>query len=290
MDVIIKHVWYGGRSDAFTIVPVGDIHIGAAACDEELLRATVARIASDPLARWIGMGDYCDFINRSDPRFTSASLAKWMTVADMGDIVAAQRDRFLNIIKPIAGKCLALIEGNHEAAIAKHYERNVYSEIVTATKRAGGFKDDDRLALGYTGWLDLRFHRGRGKRDTTTVRFNLHHGFGGGRLAGGKALNMQRWLWTHDADVVLFGHTHNMSIQSEVMEAITTDGTVIHRKRLGAICGSYLKPGAMGVTTYNEIRGYLPQGTDGIEIVVRPNIDKGDGKRYDDRLLQIRTA
>jgi len=58
------------RGDRFSIIPLADIHIGNAATDEKLLASTVQRIKDDDAAYWVGLGDYCEFINRSDKRFS----------------------------------------------------------------------------------------------------------------------------------------------------------------------------------------------------------------------------
>jgi len=67
----------------------------------------------------------------------------------LSDIAKAQRDKFLTYIKPIAHKCLGLIQGNHEEFIKSRYERDVYLEIVSGVK--GLSKTDKNLALFYNG-------------------------------------------------------------------------------------------------------------------------------------------
>lgn len=267
MKVLTREWFRGTRSDVFRIVPLGDIHLGNAACDEKLFKAVVKRIADDDDCYWIGMGDYCEFINRSDPRFSVGSLAPWVGMKHLGDLAKAQRDRFLKIVKPIAGKCLGLVEGNHERVIYKHYERQIYSEIVTKIKKAGGFDADHQLALGYCGWLLLKFHRNSdGERHQTgTIRLNLHHGFVGGRLAGAKALNMQRWLWTHDADLVIFGHSHNTASQVESVQSVTGGGKIRDHHRIGCYAGTF-----MNGAEYAEERGYFPMPKTYIEARLRP--------------------
>lgn len=70
MRVLRRETYSVGRADEFRIYPLGDIHLGAAACDEDKFKRLVERIASEPTSKWIGMGDYADFINRSDPKAT----------------------------------------------------------------------------------------------------------------------------------------------------------------------------------------------------------------------------
>lgn len=264
---VLHRDWFNvGRADEYRIIPLGDVHIGNGACDERLFKNAIASIANDDRAFWIGLGDYAEFINRSDPRFSVASLAPWVKLGDLADLAKAQRERFLALVEPIAGKCLGLIEGNHERQIQRHYERSVYSEIVTGIKEAGGFSADHNLALDYAGWLLLRFYRSEEneKRRVTVIRCYVHHGFAGGKLAGGKALNMQRWLWTHDADLVLFGHSHNTGTQVESVESVA-GGRIVHTHRIGAFSGTFLD-GA----EYATEKGYFPTPQTYLEIMLRP--------------------
>lgn len=274
---VIRHEWYNvSRSDVFRLVPIGDVHLGAAACDEKRLVEVVNRVAADDRAYWVGLGDACEFINVHDKRFDSRVLASWVKVEDLTDLAAAQKERYLDMIKPIAGKCLGLIEGNHEICISKKFERDIHSEIVTAIKKKAGRPADFRLGLGIYGWLQLVFYAGPDKKGGShTINVNLHHGFVGGRLDGAKALNMQRWLWTHDADLVLFGHSHNAMAQIAQVEGIDKAGRHFEQVRRGGYCGSFLRTvNADGPSTYSEEKGYFPLPVAGIEVLLKPGCKK----------------
>jgi len=270
MKVITRNFDLSGRGGEMRIVPLGDIHIGAGACDEKLLKRTIDRIANDENCYWIGMGDYCEFINVSDKRFDIRSLAKWVRLEHLTDIATAQTERFLDFVKPISHKCLALVAGNHEGFIASRYENAVYSRIVTEVKNMAGMPASDPLGVGMYGWLLLRFKRA-GKN--VTIKVNLHHGFVGGKLAGGKALNMQRWLWTHDCDLSLMGHSHNTSSQKEAVECVTGAGKSYMQKRVGAYCGTFLKSINEEGSSYSENFGYFPLAIGSIEVVLKPGSD-----------------
>jgi hypothetical protein len=272
------------RSDEFTVIPVGDIHLGAAACDEQRFRDTVARITGDKKCWWIGMGDYADFIQRSDPRFDPGVLADWIKMSDLADLSRAQRDRFLDIIKPIASKCLALVCGNHESAIKRHYERDIFYEIVSGVKLLGGWPEDHQLSLGYTGWLNLNFYRSPKRERGCKIKINLHHGHGGGRLAGAKALNMQRRMAFHKADIVIVGHTHDTLILPGAYQD-TAGKKVVERKQIGVVSGTFLRSfNQDGPSTYSEVKGYLPMPLAGAEIILRPH-----AKRQHDRIRVMAT-
>ena len=278
---IIREYSKWGRADTMKIIPIGDIHIGASACEEDLLRQTVQYIL-DENAYWIGMGDYCDFIQKKDWRFDSDVLADWITMKDLGDLVNAQKNRLIEILAPIAGRCLCLVKGNHEDFIKKKFERDIYSEIVTEIKKLGGMSPDEQLGLDYYGWLMLRFRR-KGSQERRAIKFNLHHGFVGGKLAGAKALNMQRWLWNHETDVVIFGHSHNTAVQREAVEYIDHMGNVKTAVRVGCYSGTFLKSTNGGASTYSEVKGYFPLPIGGVEIVVKPftsNVHNGNDDSY----------
>jgi hypothetical protein len=273
MRVIVNEV---SRKDCpdLSLFPIGDVHIGAKACDEKALKEVIKHVKDTPNARWIGMGDYCDFINIRDPRHDPSVLADWIGMSDLTDLARAQKEYFVNLVRPIADKCVGLLQGNHEASIIKYSERDIYSEIVTAVKTAGGHAPEKPLGLGYYGWVLLKFlDTNRKNRDWRwTCRLNCHHGFTGGRLAGAKALNAQRWAWTHpSADVVLMGHSHNTSVQVEQVEHVTAQGKVYPHNITVAYTGSYLRSSVDGVTTYSERMGMLPMPVSRIAVHIKPN-------------------
>ena len=264
MKIIRRHWHEVQRPDRWTLYPLGDVHLGNAACDEKLFRAAVKRIEADDRALWVGIGDYCDFINMSDPRFSSESLAPWVKMAHLGDLARAQSERFLDIVQPIAGKCLGLVEGNHERSIQKYYERSIYSEIVTGIKERGGFDADHQLAFGYSGWLMLHFYRSPRKAQGTLIKIFLHHGFVGGRLAGAKALNMQRALWSTECDLMIWGHSHDTMARPEAVRKVRGNREV-QEIRKGCISGTFLGPAG-----YAEVKGYFPVPLTQPYIILQP--------------------
>jgi hypothetical protein len=261
MEVVIRSIRHASRSDVIRVYPLGDTHIGSAACDEKAIEKIVARIAEDPNSYWIGMGDYCEFINRSDPRFDPRSLAKWIKVQDLADISKAQVDRFLKIIDPIKSKCLALAQGNHEHTIARYYERSVYHDILKPIRNAVE-EPIDRLGLGFSGVVKLRVENGPKDRSVKShswvVNFFAHHGWGGGRLAGGKALKLERTLLWYDCEVILIGHWHSIEVVKRSPMGVTRNGKLFQKDRVALGTGTWLRGLKQGVETYAEQKGYPP--------------------------------
>ena len=269
---VLRREWFDvSRADQWHIIPIGDVHLGAAACDEKLLDAVIQRIADDDRALWVGMGDYCEFINLRDPRFDMGTLANWVGRAELCDLAGAQVDRVTSKFRPIASKCLGLAKGNHEDTIHKHTERDVYSDIVTHIKRDGGFAADHNLALDYYGWLSLAFYRAAIKKMGSLIRITVHHGAVGGKQAGAKALALEKWLWTHDADLALFGHSHNIMAMPASVHQLDKNDNLIPVTRRGAFCGTFLRDtNEGGPSAYSEKKMYHPLPVGGCEITLKP--------------------
>ena len=268
MRAIERRIEVKGRSEMITIVPLFDLHLGAARCREDKLQSVIEDIRQADNTYWIGGGDYCDFINRSDPRHKESDLAKWLHGED--DIAKVQCQHLLKLLVPIADKCIGVLSGNHEAQILRHYERNVYAFILEAIKDAG--KHTEQLGLGYRGFITLRIRRA--EQHTTTLRIFAEHGFGGGRLKGGDVLNSQRVFAYFDCDVYLAGHRHKAHLIPHSM--ISVRGKTIKRTtRIAAMPGSFrditLSHEESDPGGYEDMKAYPPGDAAGVRIHFEPD-------------------
>jgi hypothetical protein len=258
----IRKDFYDTSNLRMKVYPIGDIHIGAGACDEDKLIRLVADIKDDPSAWWIGMGDYIEAIKRNDKRFDPTTLADWIDKNDLVDLAQAQADHFLQIIAPIAHKCLGLLTGNHEAEMTRYYEHDIYGTIIKEVKRLGGFSPETSLRLGYYGWLQLGFFKTQERDEgSRTIMFNLHHGKSAGS-SGGQINSMEGWLARKAADVLIVGHTHKLLTTKISVEYVGKNLEVLEQERYGVVSSSFLRssiPDNDG--TYNEKKMYLPLPT-----------------------------
>jgi len=205
MQTLLKPVYYGSRSDQIHLWHLTDLHLGARACDEKLLDKHIEEIANDPLARWIGGGDYVEAIGYiGDKRFQMDTLAPWLWGTN--DIMGAQARYAVDKLSPIADKCLALVGGNHEHAAQQYHGRELYWEIVCGIAKAGNVPPET-LGLGYQGFVVAPFRRGTPESYGSTWYFSIrvHHGYGGGSNHTG---TLYEALSTFEADLTLFGHRH----------------------------------------------------------------------------------
>lgn len=260
MRTLNHTLYYPSRSDHFNLWYLTDLHIGAKAFDEKLFKQHVKQIQEDPHARWIGGGDYIEAIcHVGDKRYNPEVLAEW--ALGHNDVMGAQIDYALELMKPIADKCLGLGVGNHEFQADKHYGRAVYWEIAAQMARMAKVPAET-LAYGVHGFILINFRRGTVKSHGNNWQFVVyaHHGFGGGRLPGGHALTLNRVLGDYHCDLALMGHRHVLQI---VPKMITIPGqrTAKTRQSFGifmpSYLGQYLEPKANGqpIDTYPELFG-----------------------------------
>jgi hypothetical protein len=255
MPCVTKKVEYEKADDVWTVRFFSDTHIGNGHCDEALLSGDIAEVAGDPKALWIGMGDSCEFIQRGDPRFATGELASWITTKTT-DIAKAEREHALQLFSPIKDKCLALIEGNHEASILQHNERDVYTAFAEGLEATN-------VLLGPAGFLRLVFSCKGGH--TFTVRFFLSHGWFAGRYTSGTSSPLEHIASWVDADIVAAGHSHKKVVFP--VDKYVSDHTnhVYQKSTLCIGCGSYLWQ-----TAYAKRKGYKPTQVGGVALVINP--------------------
>jgi len=266
------------------IFPLGDIHLGAAACDIEHLRRTVAMIANDPDAYWLGMGDYGDLIMPSDPRW-SFSVLDWKRLGftngrpDPKNLGVESRDLVARELDPIGTKCLGIHFGNHEQAFSRHYF------IDLAGFLADRFKAP---SLGYTALtrLEIEVRRGRGNPSRWAPVVFSEHGAKGGGTDGNAMNNLQLRGNEFEANVYLKGHVHKRSIVHRDLfawgiERGHTNLKLAVRDRVFVLTGTYLKGyvtadnrstgDGRAETTYGEYKGYPPNEIGGTVLILEPH-------------------
>lgn len=271
-----------------------DTHIGAKACAEDLLRQDIEAIKNHPRCYWAHGGDFIDCIARKgDKRYNEETIAAWLH--GKNDVIGAQMDYFIEMVEPIASKCLAVVEGNHEFAAVKYHDRDVYGRVIRWLAGKTEHVRPESIAVGYQGFLVLRF-RQKG-RVVWSVSMYLSHGYGGNRLAGGASLALERALGDYsNIDIVLMGHRHLRQYVEKLLampdiRRASRDGTlhvsdsrvksyragnVATKLRQGMFVPSYLNSyvrvsnNSRPIDTYAEQFGFPPKHLGGIPIKLDP--------------------
>lgn len=247
------------------LVLVGDLHLGHAQTNEALVEETAKRLEA-PNTYWIDLGDSIDAIRMSDPRFDPRSMPDWIGLADLVDLPRAQVDRYRHYFGRLGSTCWARLFGNHEATLQKYSERDIYRELSDAIGLEPG------RALGYSGFVRVRFRRRAGEKqrvvDTWTQTLYISHGSGGGKLAGSKALNLERLVLGWDADIYVRGHTHTkLVLEKRVLGVSPKTLEIVDKQQVMVNVGAFLD----GREGYPEYTGLYPQALGPVELWFYPS-------------------
>ena len=277
MRVFERVIQYRNRRDEFTLWPLSDIHLGNAACDEERLDVTLREIAADPRALYLLLGDQLDSINKHDKRFDISALPRWLLESyyageSLGRAQADELTRRLLSHKKLAGKCLGVIEGNHEQSILARFGVDTYRPVEERLRET----PDQRLDFGTSGILRLKFQQvtENSERPGHTYQMDIycHHGWGGGDLAGGVALKIEREMGRFEADLVLMGHVHKVQTIPRARPIRVNAALKLEQPPdiVGAYCGTFLRGRLQDRTVYGERSGYGPSATSRVRVAIRP--------------------
>lgn len=247
---VAKRIISHKRPDVFHLHPIGDIHAGSIHCAEKKIKAKMQEIASQRNALWIGMGDYADCITSKDKRWSAYGLADWVK---HDDIIDSQRAWLRDLFKPIKGKCLGLLTGNHEETIHDRHEDAIVKHLCA---------DLGVQYLSYHCFVDLLFER----QNTGSKRlYQIHawHGGGGAATDGGKLMRLMRLVNEIYADIYLMGHLHDI-VSKPPHRLKCINGKIKSVPLVATMTGSWLtaytqpKEGQDIGISYAEKKGYVP--------------------------------
>ena len=225
---------------------IGDEHMGTRYHAANEMAKTIKRVQDDPLARWVGMGDKCEFITPSDPRWDGGSIAEWVRP---DNIALDQANYYCDILAPIADKCDGLLWGNHEKDIRKHSHINVQEYICKLL----GVED-----LGFQAWIHYQLE------PTKTQRYALDvvvtHGAGGAITRGAKMNRLERLMGAFDAQIFGHGHVHDVILHAGNPYLYRSkQGKLKQRRKVGAMTGCYFRTYTQDAeASYGEQKNYPP--------------------------------
>lgn len=238
MKSIIRKIQYRGVDTKYRLYLLSDTHEGAKGSETKLIKSIVDEISQDDNALWAHLGDFGEYINLGDKRFDPDSIADWLYLGrenTMGDIARAETARVIETFAPIKDKCVALVEGNHEATMREYCEHDCYSVIID------GLADgDNEHRLGHRGVVYLRFNRSEGG-GSTAVKIFLTHGSGSASTAGSTLTKLYKYEQQLDGvDVVAMGHLHygaTTTIQKYRCEPTYVSSRSVHLISCPPLCG-----------------------------------------------------
>lgn len=267
-------VEYPSRSDEIDMYITGDWHETARACAHERLEQDLREIGDNPRGVWFGTGDYSDAIGVRDKRFDTEAYADDVLISDLGKFGMVSVKRIERLMRPIRGKCLGLLYGNHELTMMKMTEgRQLHAWLCTQLGVP---------CLNYSTIFQLRFSRNSHLKDGTirlstwmpgnpplmhgtghttwTVTIFAHHGAGAAQTPGGKLNKLRAAMdFFPYVDLTILAHVHEQKCEPSTVLTTDPDCTEIREHtRKGVISGTYLRTYVDGEATYPEERLYRP--------------------------------
>lgn len=205
-------------------------HIGAEQSDQEFIDEMIAKVADDPDARWIYLGDGGECVTRSSK---GDIFEQTMSIQD-------QMETLVELLDPIADKGLFGVNGNHGNRVYRETGMSFDRTLCTI------------MRLPYCGTsvlANIRVH------DTSYDVF-ARHGLTSGRTLGNKVARAAEASRPVFSDIVLTAHSH---IAGEVEPntiayADNRAGEVKYRSQRQYICGSAYD----SRSGYADSKGYNP--------------------------------
>lgn len=212
------------------IYPLVCMHVGAPQCDYQFLREHVQRIADDPHARWVYMGDGGECVTKH----SKGSIYEQLLSPQ------AQLEVVTDLLRPIQGKGLFGIRGNHG--------HRVYKET--------GLSFDNSLChwLGvpYLGVAAMAY------MEVGDVNYSayFHHGIESGISLRSKIASAENMAKFVNADAIFTAHSHvAMELTpAPLLEVDSRNKKLRTKLRHQYICGCAYD----SRTGYAEEKGYPP--------------------------------
>ena len=245
MEIFEKTFKIINKSDCILLRPLYDLHIGSDACDLEQLKRDIDWIKRRPNAYTFLGGDIIEAINPSDKRFELAGVVEKMR-GKLNDLAQEQVKEAVAILKPIKGKILYSLEGNHEAKVKKNYYYDCSNSIA------------EQLGVPFKSYSCLSKLIFEYKKCKSRVDIYSHHGYGGGRKAPSKITALMEFAMSFDASIYIMGHNHGIGVHSQPRLGLGDKGRnkLVARNMLFVLGGCYTKTYKTGNSNYAEKTAY----------------------------------
>ena len=230
-ELIQKH--FKDRDD-ITIIPISDVHLGAAEHMESEWNAFVNQIQSVPNA-YVMLGG--DLINNSTRNSVANVFSETMRPREQKRIMA-------EMLEPIKDRILCAVTGNHERRSGKDADNDPTYDIMCKL-------DLEHLYRENVAFLKMQFGKQNGDGiKNPTYCFVVTHGAGGGMLTGGSVNRNERFGYVIDGmDCLIVGHTHKPFVTQPSKIKIDTHNNKVSVKPFKVVSS----------TSWLEYGGYAAQ-------------------------------
>lgn len=243
---------------------VGDIHEGNALVSHHGIAKMVKIIKKKAANRVVLMGDLADAIEHTDKRYSRTTLDEKTPVPLL------QYQAVVEMLKPLRGRILCALEGNHDYGIAERFGDMVADYVCRELQTEYGTYMAKLSICAPAGGLMYKVFVTHGGRSITSCADDPI------RVRSNLCLRLKRLLRHQAGDAVIMGmgHAHKLLVQPPVAELYLTDdadrvrenytaaeqtGKYIHPDLRYYFCsGSFLKGQGDGISGYAERKQYDP--------------------------------
>jgi len=237
----------------------GDVHYDSDACDRDRFAWFLERSGKCPDSYFFCLGDVHDFASaREQVALLKADLHE-TTLEHFDDIVTKKNIHFAELIKPMRGKLLGMVGGNH-----------------TWKLQNGKYSDEDlaeRMEAPYLGWLCVyAITFDFGSNMSRTIYIVACHGQGGGKLIGtsiNKLDDLKRIF--PFADIFVSGHDHQRGgWPTTVLQPVLCNGKLKLKQQRQYLVksGSFLKAYENDKNQYTTKSLYRPSDLGAVKVAV----------------------
>lgn len=185
------------ENENIIIVPISDVHLGAAEHLEREWGQFCADIISHPTAKIMLCGDLINNATR-----TSVS-----NVFDETMRPREQKKRMVEMLAPLRDRVLCSVSGNHERRSGKDCDDDATYDILCKLDLEDKYRENIAFVR-----IRIGEKNGNGAHNPTYV-IAVSHGSGGGMLSGGTINRNERFGYAIDGlDCLVVGHSHKPMI------------------------------------------------------------------------------
>jgi hypothetical protein len=242
-------------------------------CHVEKFHACLKWAEQKPRVFFIGMGDYDDLASASE-RMLLENKGFHDTTQKTLDVIYKDFTRKLyEELKFSKGQWIGLLEGNHYAVLKNGTTTTQYlAELL------------DTTYLGTSSFVRLTFEQNSEHTATSSLDLFLHHGRGGGRLAGSTINGVQKMMDIAEADIYLCGHDHQKGVKPLSRLRLNQGrGTLrlSHRKILLVRTGSFLRGYIENEESYIVDAAMPPTDLGVVKIELTPKRERREGRDWE---------
>lgn len=194
---MITHEIRGGHD--ITIMPVSDVHLGAAECMEKEWMEFIKMVGATENV-YITLGG--DLLNNA----TKSSVSN---IYDEVYRPSEAKRMMAKMLEPIKDRILCAVGGNHERRSSKDVDDDITYDIMTKLDIENLYRENIAFVKIQMGVASAKSGVRSSGLDRPTYCLAVTHGSGGGVLTGAGVNRNERFGYAMDGvDALIVGHTH----------------------------------------------------------------------------------